>query len=126
MFENLFDDGSKPSWLRYLAAKWKRKHHIFLYFGIGYVFSSFSFLQMRKDVFKSEVICPGPCEVVGLGFLPVLPARAALSHKSLEDCKLAVWDDGFGLLWTLGLDETHLIHCLDQGAELYPRSTQAE
>lgn len=76
---------------------------------LGCAISSFSFPQMRKEV--SGVKSFAQSCVKWWGWVPTYSACSCSSVlQILEDWRLAIWDEGFVLLWILELDETHLIH----------------
>lgn len=102
--------------LRYSFAKWRRKHCSYWHFGICYIISSFSCLQLRKEASRVKSFALG--HVSEKAQVPTCSASpTALCYRSLEDWSLAIWDGSFVLLWIFGLHETHLISLFRWGAE---------
>lgn len=110
-------DGSITCRLRYSAAKWKRNHHNLLVLWYR-LWKWLSFLQMRKETFKGEVICSAMWSGV--------PTCSTCSRSSVLQVP---WGQKTGCLWWGFCFTPNLrsgwhpsIQCLDGGAELHPGS----
>lgn len=77
--QNLFENGSKTSWLRYSVAKWKGQHHIYWWFGmslrVGWDPSNSLFRWGRRASPSELELCGNPHS----SLLPLDPAFCSIT-----------------------------------------------